>query len=258
MRHVYAIQHTDAEFLGLVEDHLEGRSIRFTYARPLAGEGKMPATAFNMDGAFLLGGGPWGTVEGGIAGGTVTGGRVLPCLDRELRLVREFLKRKRPVVGFGLGAQILALAAGGTTVPAPLAFSVGTARRIADGALAGHLPATFPHVVYMRDRPMPPPDAEILAVDETGLPAIFRIGEHGFGFTGHPGTKSAIVEDLIMEFDDAPADCAPMLEKLRLIQRDLADALVPIMAGLIEATGLMRPIDAAEAKRREVIPIQRG
>jgi GMP synthase-like glutamine amidotransferase len=249
MRHLYAIQHTDAEFLGLVEDHLEGRGIRFTYVRPLAGEGKMPATAFNMDGAFLLGGGPWGTI---------TAGHVLPCLGRELRLVREFLKRKRPVVGFGLGAQILALAAGGATAPAPLVFSVGTARRVAEGALAGYLPAIFPQAVYMRDRPVPPPDAEILAVDEAGLPAIFRVGELGFGFAGHPGTKSAIVEDLIMEFDDAPADCAPTLERLRLIQRDLTDALVPIMAGLIEATGLMRPIDDAEARRRQVIPIQRG
>lgn len=249
MRHIYAIQHTDAEFLGLIEDHLEGRGIRFTYVRPLAGKDKMPATAFNMDGAFLLGGGPWGTVAGG---------RMLPCLERELRLVREFLKRKRPVVGFGLGAQILALAAGGATAPAPLTFSVGTARRVADGALAGHLPQTFPHVVYMRDRPVPPPDAQILAVDEAGLPAAFRVGDHGFGFAGHPGTKSAIVEDLIMEFDDAPADCASGLERLRLVQADIADALVPIMAGLIEATGLMRPIDAAEAKRRAVIPIGRG
>lgn len=246
-RQVLALQHTDAEFLGLIEDHLEGRGIGFSYVRPLAPGGKVPATAFQFDGAFLLGGGP---------SGAAPGPHQLPSLAAELRLVRDFLKRKRPVIGVGLGAQILVLAAGGAVEPAPLAVTVGTARRVRDGALAGYLPAAFPHVLFMRDRPLLPHDAQILAVDAAGHPAVFRLGDHGFGFTGHPGTKSGIVEDLIMEFADAPDDCAPTLEELRRQQTEIADALVPIMAGLIEVTGLMRPIDEAERKRRAVIPIQ--
>ena len=39
-RSLYVIQHTDSEYLGLIEDHLEGRSIGFTYMRPHTPGGK--------------------------------------------------------------------------------------------------------------------------------------------------------------------------------------------------------------------------
>ena len=43
MNVVAVIQHTSGEYLGLMEDHLEGRRIRFQYFRPFAGGGKLPA-----------------------------------------------------------------------------------------------------------------------------------------------------------------------------------------------------------------------
>ena len=36
MKNICVIQHTEAEFLGLMEDHFEGRNIRFHYNRPFA------------------------------------------------------------------------------------------------------------------------------------------------------------------------------------------------------------------------------
>ena len=44
MNVVAVIQHTSGEYLGLMEDHLEGRRIRFQYFRPFAA-GKLPASA---------------------------------------------------------------------------------------------------------------------------------------------------------------------------------------------------------------------
>ena len=43
MNVVAVIQHTSGEYLGLMEDHLEGRRIRFQYFRPFASGGKLPA-----------------------------------------------------------------------------------------------------------------------------------------------------------------------------------------------------------------------
>jgi GMP synthase-like glutamine amidotransferase len=224
------VQHTSADYLGLMEDHLEGRRIRFHYFRPFTEQGTVPGPGDTCDGLVLLGGGPWGSA----------GGRDVPTLQQEIVLTRAMLDTGKPVIGVGLGAQILAIAAGGGSTPGPLAFEVGYASRLQDDALAGFLPARYPHVIYMRDRPVPPPDARILAVDEQDRPALFQLGANALGFVGHPGFKTAMAEDLIMEFEEAPEDPAPTLQQLQLMAREIEDALVPIMTGIIKVTGLMQ------------------
>ncbi len=94
-------------------------------------------------------------------------------------------------------------------------------------------------LIYGRDRPEPPPDAQILARDTEGRPALFQVGDRALGFTGHPGTKPAIIEDLIMEFEEAPPDPGPMLERFRAVRPALEDALVPIMTGVVRRLRLM-------------------
>lgn len=226
---VFVLQHTSGEFLGLMEDHLEGRGIRFTYFRPFTADGKLPATVEFARGLILLGGGPWGT----------KGGRAVPTLVEELELTRRCLALGKPVVGIGLGAQILAIAAGGGSEVSDLVCEVGEARRTKDDALNGFLPKRFPLALYMRDRPVPPADARILAVDRAGRPALFQVGDNSLGFTGHPGAKLAMIEDLIMEFDETPADPGPAMEALRDRRREVEDALVHIMTGLVQVTGFM-------------------
>jgi GMP synthase-like glutamine amidotransferase len=106
-------------------------------------------------------------------------------------------------------------------------------------ALEGYLPERYPLVLYGRDRPEPPADARILARDEAGNAALFQVGARALGFTGHPGVKPAIIEDLVMEFDESPAEVGPGLERLRALQRSIEDALVPIMTGVVKVLGLM-------------------
>ena len=147
MNVVAVIQHTAGEYLGLIEDHLEGRRIRFQYYRPFAA-GKLPAPELPADALILLGGGPWGSA----------GSRDLPTLDAEVELTRQRLEEGTPVVGFGLGAQILALAAGGGSEPRDLTLELLKATRCRDDALNGYLPETFNVAVYMRDWPVLPPE----------------------------------------------------------------------------------------------------
>jgi GMP synthase-like glutamine amidotransferase len=230
MKHVTVIQHTQSEWLGQIEDHLEGRGIRFGYFRPFTTGGTIPQVSVVGDGLILLGGGPWGTCAPSP---------ILPTLETEVRLARACLMLGKPVIGIGLGSQILAIAADGNTEAAPLTLSVGTAQRTQTGVLGGLLPAAFPNVVYMRDRPRPPDYATVLAADESGQPALFQIGSNCFGFTGHPGVRRAMIEDLIMEFEEAPPDTTAGLADIAALGAAIDDALVPIMAGLIAATGWM-------------------
>jgi len=224
------IQHTSADYLGLMEDHLEGRRIRFRYFRPFTEQGSVPQAGDVCDGLVLLGGGPWGSA----------GGRDVPGLDAEIRLARMALDQGQPLIGIGLGAQILAIAAGGGSCPAPLAFEAGYAKRVDKQALNGFMPERFPLVTYMRDRPELPPGSRVLAVDDQDRPAIFQVAGNALGFCGHPGFKPAMAEDLIMEFEESPQNPVPQLEKLRVMVREIEDALVPMMTGIIQITGLMQ------------------
>jgi GMP synthase-like glutamine amidotransferase len=231
MRTLCVLQHVEAEYLGLLEDHLEGRNIRFRYCRPFATGGKVPATAAGFDGLVILGAGEQGVVSGAL----------IASIGPELRLVRDFLDRGLPVIGIGAGASILAIAAGGGADEAPLEFAVETAHSVVPDALGGHLPQAFPIAVYLRDRPVLPADARILAVRESGRPAVFQLRDNCVGFLGHPGIKSAMIEDLIMESADAPAGTAETLGRLRCAQAEIAEALGAIMVGLVKVTHLMQP-----------------
>jgi GMP synthase-like glutamine amidotransferase len=230
LKSLTVVQHTSSEHLGLMEDHLEGRRIRFRYVRPFATGGSLPDPDLIGDGLILLGGGPWGAA----------GARSLPTLAQERALAYACMMANRPLIGIGLGAQIVCLAADGGVEPAPLVFKAGYARRTAPDALGGYLPERFPYAVYMRDWPRPPPFARTLAVDEDDRPLIFQMGETAFGFACHPGFKRAMAEDLIMEFDDVPPASAEALALVDQRKREFEDALVPIMTGLVQATGLMR------------------
>jgi GMP synthase-like glutamine amidotransferase len=242
MNVVAVIQHTSGEYLGLMEDHLEGRRIRFQYFRPFAGGRKLPSPELPADALMLLGGGPWGSA----------GTRDLPTLAEEIALTRTRLREGTPVIGFGLGAQILAIAAGGSAESTGLVFEIDTASRTCDDALNGFLPETFTQVAYMRDRPVLPAGAKVLAEDSVGRPAIFRIGGNSFGFIGNPGIKLGMVEDLIMEFEEVPANTGQGLEKLRELQAEIEDALVPIMTGLVQCTALMSSPKAAVRAGQEL------
>ncbi|HEU4645067.1 MAG TPA: gamma-glutamyl-gamma-aminobutyrate hydrolase family protein [Burkholderiales bacterium] len=226
---VQVLQHTSAEFLGLMEDHLEGRSIRFQYCRPFTGKVPLPKADKIDQGLILLGGGPWGSA----------GARDVPTLKEEVALARSCLERSIPILGISLGAQILAIAAGGKSVPAPLEFSVGRARRAAPGALGGYLPEEYPIATYMRDWPEPPGEAQVLARDEKDRAVLWQMGK-ALGFAAHPGLKVAMVEDLVMEFEESPQPIEPGLAQLRAVQRSIEDALVPLMTGVVQLMGWLR------------------
>ncbi len=229
MKNLTVIQHTSAEFLGLMEDHLEGRRIRFNYCRPFVEGTPIPHQDVVGDGLILLGGGPWGSA----------GGRNVPTLDAEIKLTRSCLMMELPVIGIGLGAQILAIASGGDSLEHKLTSHVGMAHRVNEEALAGYIPEKYPLVKYMRDKPVLSSYAQTLAVDDEGEVALFQVGDNSFGFIGHPGIKPAMVEDLVMEFEEAPENSSETLQSIRPMVSQIEDSLMSIMTGLVRVTGIM-------------------
>jgi GMP synthase (glutamine-hydrolysing) len=229
VKRLTVIQHTSSDYLGFLEDHFERCNIGFRYVRPFTEGVGVPRIGEIGDGLVLLGGGPWGAA----------GGRDVPTLREEIALARYCLLKGLPLIGVGLGAQILSIAGEGRALPQPLTFAIGEARCCDPAAFGGLLPERIPQVVYMRDWPEPPAYVRVLAKDEKDRPAIFQLGERAFGFVAHPGFKAAMAEDLIMEFEEAPLEPSAALERLRGMRRDIEGALAPIAAGLVAALGLM-------------------
>ncbi|MCB9993203.1 MAG: hypothetical protein H6873_06060 [Hyphomicrobiaceae bacterium] len=233
MKKLCVIQHTEAEYLGLIEDHFEGRNVRFIYHRPFTHGGTLPSGVEDYDGLVLLGGGPYGLVSG----------HILPTISKELKITEGFLAAGVPVLGLELGSVILSVAAGGGALEADLRFTMDEAAATDRGKDLLDLPATFPLSCYLRDLPKPPANAEILAVSETGEPLVFATGERNFGFVGHPGAKRGMMEDLIMEFVESPDDPHQTLVELGARQAEIAENLTGLMVALSRRMGLFEPAE---------------
>ena len=90
---------------------------------------------------------------------------------QRIAAIESCLKDQIPVIGFGTGTQLLAFAAGASDED--LAFTVETAYKTQDNALNDFLPNEYPLVIYMRDFPSIPSEAEVLS--ETRPPHYFSL-----------------------------------------------------------------------------------
>ena len=230
MRTVTVLQNTDWEHLGLVEDHLEGRNIRFRYVRPNHDSNWQHSLELQKDGLIVLGSAPYGTVSK----------PQLPHLMQRIAAIESCLKDQIPVIGFGTGTQLLAFAAGASAKDEDLAFTVETAYKTQDNALNDFLPDEYPLVIYMRDFPSIPSEAEVLSETSSGRTALFQIFGNCFGFIGHPGIKTAMIEDSFVQIPEYAMQDATALSEVRACQKNLEDSLVSIMTGLIQMTGWMQ------------------
>lgn len=226
MKTLWVLQHTEAEYLGLMEDHLEGRNLRFRYFRPFAAGGMVPETMGNADGLILLGGGPYGVVSG----------HILPSLGPELRLARAALAAGLPVVGMGLGALILCVAGGGGVAEAPLRFDV---EEMEISGWRDAAPQKMPLSCYLRDAPLPSPAMSVIGRGRDGAVLAFTVGAKSLALLGHAGMKRGMAEDLIMEFAETPYDTLTGLDAHGREQRAIAESLGPFMTALTDHCGWM-------------------
>ncbi len=234
MKNLLVLRYTEAESLGGLEDQFRNQGIGYSYHRPLS-VGKGVTSGVNSDGLVILGAGAWGT----------NGERTtLPTLTHELRIAYDHMKRNRPILGFGLGSQIVSIAAGGGSEPSPCAFEVGMARRVREDALGGLMPERFPYAIFMRDRPVLPHDAEILAVDEHDRPLAFTIGRDVICFTCNPGFGPSMLRDLVRETEAGTGEAVAALAAAAELEADAVRQLPALADGIVRAAGW---VQAAEA-----------
>lgn len=229
MKRFLAIQHSFSEFFGALEQQFEARDIGFSYLRPVAGQ-DVAGTPSQFDALWLLGGAyPAADREH------------CPFVAQEISLVRAFEKARRPVIGLGFGAQVLA-AAHGAALHAQPAHDARFARAqawAADDALARAVDGREV-LVMANGRADLPADAVPLVGDESGAWLAFRAGSWSYGLLFRPELKPGMLEDMVMEEGrPVPDNIGELIEGARARWPELQQTTDLIAAALVSALALM-------------------
>ena len=232
MKNYLVVQHTYSEFLGLVESQLEKRDIGFSYFRPFVGQA-LPGSAAQFDGLWLLGG-AW----------PLTDEEHVPQLDEELNLIRIFQKAQRPVVGIGMGGQMVAAAAGGTPQAEPMYTAKFVTARMTDAGtgtpLAEEMDGRRLLVMYNGDVTLPQGLQPILE-DEDGHWLAVRPDPLTYGLLFRPEMKPGMLEDIIMEGKhNPPPHIGELLGEARMEWQQMQETTALVLKGLVTGLSLMQ------------------
>ena len=163
----------------------------------LMGRDRLPVDIGEIN-ALVVMGGPMAAYDG-------TG---FPTRRSELDLLGQAIDRQVPTLGICLGAQLLAVAAGGAAVPGTAGTEIGWAPvRLAptnDVLFAGLAPElTVLH--WHGDTVVLPPGAELLASTDRYPNQAFRVGPAAWGLQFHVEVTLEAVARLVEQFHGDPA-----------------------------------------------------
>ena len=227
-----AIQHTYSEFFGALEPQFEGRDIAFTYLRPVTGQ-DVSAAVGQFDCLWLLGGAY-----------PVVDREHCPWIDDERRLVNAFAKARRPVVGLGFGAHVVAVAHGGTAHADPAHAAYWTVAHATDAGRTDPLGRAVDGrdvLVMTNGRVDLPPGLAPLVVDDQGRWLAIRPAPLAYGLAFRPELKPGMIEDLIMEDDrPVPENIGSLLDQARARWDATQETTARVVAALVEALDLMQ------------------
>jgi len=227
-----AVQHTFSEFFGALEPQLESRDIGFTYLRVVTGQDVI-GSALQHDALWLLGGAyPPADRER------------CPWVDDELRLIGAFQWARRPVIGLGFGAHLVAMSAGGTAQLTPLHDAYWTTAHATASGSGDPLAQAIDGrevLVMANGRVDLPPNVEPLAVDDAGRWIAIGTDALTYGLLFRPELKPGMIEDMVMEEDrPVPEHIGELIETARAQWDETQRTIDRAMVALVQALALMR------------------
>jgi len=232
MKNYAVIQHNYSEFLGQVERQLEIRDIGFNYFRPFVGQ-DLPGSAIHFDALFILGGST-----------LVNDEEQNPWMESEKRVLRLFQASRRPVVGIGFGALLLAENVGATLNDEPYHNAYWTT---AHKTPAGDNDALAEAVdgkrvlVFCNGSASLPDNIEPIVVDDDGNWLAIRPDSMSYGILFRPELKPGMIEDMVMEAGrDTPDNIGELLTTARQEWVETQKTTDQIIMALVKSLDLMK------------------
>ena len=205
------VQHVEPEKPFAIATALTSAGVEVDIRRVYAGD-PLPADVADFAGVVVMGGPMSAHLDSGF-----------PTRRAELGLLSDAIARAIPTIGVCLGAQLLALAGGGTVFPGGAGPEVGWAlveitEDAADDPLLGALPHELTVLHWHGDTYEPPPGCAHLASSRRYRAQAFRIGARAWGLQFHLEVDEGAVTAFLDAFgpdavaagtdprDDRPAD----------------------------------------------------
>jgi GMP synthase-like glutamine amidotransferase len=201
MPNCLVVQHVAPEPAFAIEDALIAAGIDVDTRRAHAGD-SIPSDVSGFDGVVVMGG-PM----------SATSSEDFPSRNAEVSLLADALSIGVPTLGICLGAQILAVAAGGVVARNAYGPEIGwapvhLAPSCADDRLFGGLPPALTVLHWHGESFEVPPSSQLLMSSDAYPNQAFRIGDVAWGLQFHLEVTAAAVDGFLGAFS-AEAASAP-------------------------------------------------
>jgi len=185
---ILCLTHADFETPGIIEDWARERQYEFAICKPYLGQNSLEQSAFDF---LIVMGGPQSPLQLEES----------PYLKNEIKLIQQAISDSKMVLGFCLGAQLIAEALGAKTEHSPEkeigVFPVTlTAEGMQDPILEG-FPKNFPVIHWHNDMPGETSHSVLLAKSEGCPKQILRYGPLVYGFQCHLEITKDGIQSLI-------------------------------------------------------------
>jgi GMP synthase-like glutamine amidotransferase len=198
MPNCLVVQHVAPESAFAIEEALGTAGVHVAVCRVFAGDA-VPSDTAGFDGVVVMGGPMSATSSEGF-----------PSRDAEVALLDDALRTGIPTFGICLGAQLLAVAAGGSVSPNAYGPEIGwapihLASPCQDDRLFADLPATLTVLHWHGETLDPPPGSQLLISSDAYPHQAFRIGDVAWGVQFHLEVTTDAVDGFLQAF---PAEAA--------------------------------------------------
>jgi GMP synthase-like glutamine amidotransferase len=223
---VLVVENEPADPVGTLGPWLTGAGLELTVARPYAGD-ELPADLDGVAGLVVLGGSM-----------SATDDVVAPWLPEVRRLLAEAVRAEVPTLGICLGAQLLAVAAGGRVEPSPDGPEFGAqliAKRAnaATDPLFGPIPITPDVIQWHVDAIVQLPGGAVHLAGSPGCEVqAFRVGRLAWGTQFHIETTPDTVRQWAADDAELLAgyDVERILARSDAAHADVAEVWQPVAA----------------------------